>query len=88
MLDETGEEAAAVGDDPFAQGTWMALAYTIFIGGIVGFGLWFWLIARCTMACVAPFALLQDAEMAFELRTGCRKRRHRLKRYNTNGPND
>ncbi len=37
---------------------WMALAYTIFIGGIVGFGLWFWLIARCTMARVAPFALL------------------------------
>ena len=35
---------------------WMALAYTIFIGGIVGFGLWFWLIARCTMARVAPFA--------------------------------
>jgi hypothetical protein len=30
MLDETGEQAAAVGDDPFAQGTWMALAYTIF----------------------------------------------------------
>jgi hypothetical protein len=41
MLDETGEQTAAVGDDPFAQGTWMALAYTIFIGGIVGFGLWF-----------------------------------------------
>jgi hypothetical protein len=57
MLDETGEQAAAVGDDPFAQGTWMALAYIIFIGGIVGFGLWFWLIARCTMARVAPFAL-------------------------------
>jgi O-acetylserine/cysteine efflux transporter len=37
---------------------WMALAYTIFIGGIVGFGLWFWLIARCTMARVAPYALL------------------------------
>ena len=36
----------------------MALAYTIFIGGIVGFGLWFWLIARCTTARVAPFALL------------------------------
>src|ERR1700678_2389678 len=37
---------------------WMALAYTIFIGGILGFGLWFWLIARWTMARVAPFALL------------------------------
>jgi O-acetylserine/cysteine efflux transporter len=58
MLDETGEQAAAVGDDPFAQGTLMALAYTIFIGEIVGFGLWLWLIARCTMARVAPFALL------------------------------
>ena len=40
------------------QRGWMALAYTIFIGGILGFGLWFWLIARCTMARVAPFALL------------------------------
>jgi O-acetylserine/cysteine efflux transporter len=37
---------------------WLALAYTIFIGGIVGFGLWFWLIARCSMARVAPFGLL------------------------------
>jgi O-acetylserine/cysteine efflux transporter len=40
------------------QRGWMALAYTIFIGGIAGFGLWFWLIARCSMARVAPFALL------------------------------
>jgi O-acetylserine/cysteine efflux transporter len=37
---------------------WLALAYTIFIGGIVGFGLWFWLIARCAMDRVAPFGLL------------------------------
>jgi O-acetylserine/cysteine efflux transporter len=37
---------------------WLALAYTIFIGGIVGFGLWFWLIARCSLARVAPFGLL------------------------------
>src|SRR3954451_10779248 len=37
---------------------WMALAYTIFIGGIVGFGLWFWLIGRCSMSRVAPFGLL------------------------------
>jgi O-acetylserine/cysteine efflux transporter len=37
---------------------WLALAYTIFIGGIVGFGLWFWLIARCSMNRVAPFGLL------------------------------
>jgi O-acetylserine/cysteine efflux transporter len=37
---------------------WLALAYTVFIGGIVGFILWFWLIARCTMGRVAPFGLL------------------------------
>jgi O-acetylserine/cysteine efflux transporter len=37
---------------------WLALAYTIFIGGIIGFGLWFWLIARCSMSRVAPFGLL------------------------------
>jgi O-acetylserine/cysteine efflux transporter len=37
---------------------WLALAYTIFIGGIVGFSLWFWLIGRCSMARVAPFGLL------------------------------
>jgi O-acetylserine/cysteine efflux transporter len=37
---------------------WLALAYTVFIGGILGFGLWFWLIARCSMSRVAPFGLL------------------------------
>lgn len=37
---------------------WLALAYTIFIGGIIGFGLWFWLIARCSMNRIAPFSLL------------------------------
>jgi len=37
---------------------WLALAYTIFVGGIVGFGLWFWLIARCSMSRIAPFGLL------------------------------
>ncbi|MGE0563025.1 MAG: DMT family transporter [Pseudolabrys sp.] len=37
---------------------WLALAYTIFIGGILGFGLWFWLIGRCSMSRVAPFGLL------------------------------
>ncbi|WP_370152106.1 DMT family transporter [Ferrovibrio sp.] len=37
---------------------WLALAYTVFIGGILGFGLWFWLIARCSMGRVAPFGLL------------------------------
>lgn len=37
---------------------WLALAYTIFIGGIVGFSLWIWLIGRCSMGRVAPFGLL------------------------------
>ncbi|WP_315770469.1 MULTISPECIES: DMT family transporter [unclassified Bradyrhizobium] len=37
---------------------WLALAYTVFIGGIVGFGVWFWLIARYSMSRVAPFSLL------------------------------
>lgn len=37
---------------------WLALAYTIFIGGILGFGLWFWLIGRRSMSRVAPFGLL------------------------------
>ncbi|MCK1723519.1 EamA family transporter [Bradyrhizobium sp. 141] len=37
---------------------WLALAYTIFIGGIVGFSLWFWLISHCSMGRVAPFGLL------------------------------
>jgi len=55
LLLEHGQLASLVTAD---ERGWMALAYTIFIGGIVGFGLWFWLIARCTMARVAPFALL------------------------------
>jgi O-acetylserine/cysteine efflux transporter len=37
---------------------WLALAYTVFIGGIGGFGIWFWLIASCSMGRVAPFGLL------------------------------
>ncbi|MDM0074819.1 EamA family transporter [Variovorax sp. J2P1-59] len=38
---------------------WWALAYTVFLGGIAGFGLWFWLIRACSMTQVAPYALLQ-----------------------------
>lgn len=38
---------------------WCALAYTVFLGGIVGFGLWFWLIRTCSVTQVAPYALLQ-----------------------------
>src|SRR6202030_3532832 len=37
---------------------WLALAYTIFIGGIGGVWPLFWLIARCSMGRVAPFGLL------------------------------
>lgn len=36
----------------------LTLIYTVVIGGVVGYGLWFWLIARCSMSRVAPFGLL------------------------------
>jgi O-acetylserine/cysteine efflux transporter len=52
---EFGQQASLVTAD---ERGWLALAYTIFIGGIVGFGLWFWLIARCSMNRIAPFGLL------------------------------
>lgn len=55
FLLEYGQLASLVAAD---ERGWLALAYTIFIGGIVGFGLWFWLIARCSMGRVAPFGLL------------------------------
>jgi O-acetylserine/cysteine efflux transporter len=55
LLLEYGQLASLVAAD---QRGWLALAYTIFIGGIAGFGLWFWLIARCSMSRVAPFGLL------------------------------
>jgi O-acetylserine/cysteine efflux transporter len=55
LLLEHGQLASLATAD---QRGWLALAYTIFIGGIVGFGLWFWLIARCSMGRVAPFGLL------------------------------
>ena len=38
---------------------WLAFAYTVLFGAVAGWGLWFWLIARCAMTRVAPFALLQ-----------------------------
>lgn len=38
---------------------WLSLAYASVFGTIVAFGLWFWLIARCSLTRVAPFALLQ-----------------------------
>jgi len=55
LLFEHGQLASLITAD---QRGWLALAYTIFIGGIFGFGLWFWLIARCSMGRVAPFGLL------------------------------
>lgn len=39
--------------------SWMAFTYTVLFGAILGFGLWFWLIGRCSMTRVAPFGLLQ-----------------------------
>jgi O-acetylserine/cysteine efflux transporter len=38
---------------------WLALSYTVLFGAVAGWGLWFWLIARCSMTRLAPFALLQ-----------------------------
>jgi O-acetylserine/cysteine efflux transporter len=38
---------------------WLAFAYTVLFGAVAGFGLWFWLIAKCSMSRLAPFALLQ-----------------------------
>src|ERR1700752_1775204 len=55
LLLEHGQLASLITAD---ERGWLALAYTIFIGGIVGFGLWFWLIARFSMGRVAPFGLL------------------------------
>jgi O-acetylserine/cysteine efflux transporter len=55
LILEHGQWAALVTAD---KRGWLALAYTIFIGGIIGFGLWFWLIARCSMDRIAPFGLL------------------------------
>jgi O-acetylserine/cysteine efflux transporter len=53
---EHGQLAALRNASPAA---WWALAYTVFLGGIAGFGLWFWLIRTCSMTQVAPYALLQ-----------------------------
>src|SRR5580704_7465713 len=55
LMLEHGQLASLVAAD--AHG-WLALAYTVVFGGIIGFGLWFWLIARCPMSRVAPFGLL------------------------------
>lgn len=39
---------------------WLAFIFTVMLGGIVAFITWFWLIARFSMASVAPYALLQS----------------------------
>ncbi|MCC8397043.1 DMT family transporter [Paraburkholderia sp. MMS20-SJTR3] len=39
---------------------WLAFAFTVMLGGIAAFITWFWLIARFSMARVAPYALLQS----------------------------
>ncbi len=52
---ERGQLASIARADVYG---WLALAYTVLIGGVVGFGLWFWLIARCSLGRVAPFGLL------------------------------
>lgn len=38
---------------------WSAFAYTVLFGAVAGWGLWFWLIAQCSITRVAPFGLLQ-----------------------------
>jgi O-acetylserine/cysteine efflux transporter len=55
---EHGQLASLHTSPPMA---WLAFAYTVVLGGIAGFGLWFWLIAKCSMARIAPYGLLQTA---------------------------
>ncbi|MBV8330921.1 MAG: EamA family transporter [Verrucomicrobia bacterium] len=55
---EHGQFASLHTSPPMA---WLAFAYTVVLGGIAGFGLWFWLIAKCSMARIAPYGLLQTA---------------------------
>ena len=38
---------------------WLSLAYATLFGTVAAFGLWFWLATRCSLARIAPFALLQ-----------------------------
>jgi O-acetylserine/cysteine efflux transporter len=37
---------------------WLAFAYSVLFAGIVGNALWFWLIDKCSLSSVAPYALL------------------------------
>ncbi|MBV9878584.1 MAG: EamA family transporter [Verrucomicrobia bacterium] len=52
---ETGQETALRKANVLA---WLSLGYGVLFGAVIGFGLWFWLIGRCSLARVAPFALL------------------------------
>ena len=56
LMIEHGQLASLVMASPTA---WLAFAYTVLFGALAGWGLWFWLIARCSMTRVAPFGLLQ-----------------------------
>lgn len=38
---------------------WMAFVYTVLLGGILGWGLWFWLLAKCPVSRITPYSLLQ-----------------------------
>ena len=53
---EHGQLASLRTSGPIA---WSAFAYTVALGGVAGWGLWFWLIGKCPMSRLAPFALLQ-----------------------------
>ena len=55
-LIEHGQFASLAAAD---RSAWWAFAYTVVFGALAGWGLWFWLIARCSMTRVAPYALLQ-----------------------------
>ncbi|WP_174278753.1 DMT family transporter [Sphingomonas bacterium] len=53
---EHGQGAALATAGPLA---WLSLAYAVLFGAVAGFALWFWLVARLSLARIAPFALLQ-----------------------------
>lgn len=57
LLLESGQVDAIV---RATSAQWTAFGFTVFFGGITAFGIWFWLIARFSIARVAPYALLQS----------------------------
>jgi O-acetylserine/cysteine efflux transporter len=56
FLLEKGQVASLFAATPL---DWLPFPYTVALGGIAGYGLWFWLIAKYSMTQVAPYALLQ-----------------------------